>query len=200
MNGETSCVPHLHRPLRRRRGWAAVFLAVGLLAACASTKKVPLQRWEPDAHGRFEVSYIAGRDAGVASLHLYYGDHWTASLYGPLRALVFSADLGPAEWTVTIGGSVHRFAPCEFMDLPFIARVLNGDFSGLPAHFECQGFDFTWEPAAGRLAGIREDGQTLFFIFSNEKPVYHITIEALQQDLALEMVGKSIYRLLPSEK
>lgn len=170
-------------------------LAAAVLVSCSTTKKIPLLRWEPGAHGRYEVSYMAGRDGGMASLHLHYGEHWTASLYGPMKALVFSADLGPEEWVISIRGAVHRFRPCEFMDAAFVAAVLNGDFSALPPHFECQGFDFTWDPAGGRLAGIRDDGQTLYFIFSNEKPVYHITVEALQQDLALEMVGKSVYRI-----
>jgi len=178
------------------RAWCTLFL-IGLLASCATAKKIPLTRWEPDAHGRYEVSYRAGRSAGMASLMLHYGDHWTASLYGPMRALVFSADLGPEEWVITIQGDPTQFKPCDFMDAAFIAKILNGDFSVLPPHFECHGFDFTWDLPSGRLAGIREDGQTLYFLFSREKPVYHISVEAVEQGLTLEMVGKSIYRLQP---
>ena len=180
-----------------RRSIAAL-LAVGLLASCSTTRKIPLPRWEPGAYGRYEVSYRAGRDLGTASLMLHYGDHWTASIYGPMKVLVFHADLGPQEWTIAIQGEEHRFKPCEFMDAAFVARLLNGDFSGIPAHFECQGFDFTWDLPSGRLAGIREDGQTLYFIFSREKPVYHISVEAIEQGLTLEMVGKSVYRLQPA--
>lgn len=176
----------------------AALLLVGALVSCSTTPKIPLSRWEPGAHGRYEVSYRAGRDSGTASLMLHYGDHWTASLYGPMKALVFSADLGPDEWAIAIRGDERRFKPCDFMDADFIAKVLNGDFSPIPPHFECQGFDFTWDPAAGRLGGIREDGQTLYFIFSREKPVYHISIEAVEQGLTLEMVGKSVYRLQPA--
>ena len=173
---------------------------IGLLASCATTKKIPLQRWEPGAHGRYEVSYLAGRSAGTASLMLHYGDHWTATLYGAMYVPVFTADLGPREWVITVQGDESRFPPCDFMDAAFIAKVLNGDFSDLPAHFVCQGFDFTWDLPSGRLAGIREDGQTLYFIFSREKPVYHITVEAIEQGLTLEMVGKSVYRLDPAAK
>lgn len=173
----------------------SVLLLAGLLASCATTKKIPLMRWEPGAHGRYEVSYRAGRSAGTASLMLHYGDHWTASLYGPMKVLVFSADLGPQEWTITIQGDVQRFKPCDFMDSAFVARVLNGEFSAIPSHFECQGFEFTWDLPSGRLAGIREDGETLYFIFSREKPVYHISLEAVERGLTMEMVGKSVYRL-----
>lgn len=182
-----------------RRHAVAVLLLAGLLASCSTTKKIPLTRWEPGAQGRYEVSYHIGTSVGTASLQIHYGDHWTATLYGAMYVPVFRADLGPEEWVITVQGDETRFPPCDFMDAAFIARVLNGDFSVLPTHFECQGFDFTWDLPSGRLAGIRDDGQTLYFIFSKEKPVYHISVEAVEKGLTLELVGKTIYRLEPAK-
>jgi hypothetical protein len=178
----------------------AAFLLIGSILSCSSTKKIPLERWEPGAEGRYEVSYHIGDQVGTAQLRIRYNERWTAVLYGAMYVPVFTADLGPDEWVVKVKGEEYRFPPCAFMDAAFIARLLNGDFAGIPSHFECQGFDFTWDLPSGRLAGIKDDGQTLYFIFSKEKPVYHISIEAVEKGLTLELVGKAVYRLEPPAK
>ena len=181
--------------LKRSRLFLPLFapLIALVLSSCASSR-IPLALWEKGARGTYTVSYTAGLNVGVETMRLSCDQSWKGAIYGPMRVVLFSMDLSPAQWTLTFSGKTFSFRPCAFIKDDLLEKVLNGEFKDIPSFFECEGWEFTWDAQGGRLMGQRPDGRTMFIVFSNERPVAHISVELPQDDFYLEFIQETIYK------
>ena len=187
--------PNVHRSSRRAA--PAAFLVLFLLHLCCASSRIPLSRWEEGAVGTYYASYASGLKGGAGTMLVRWGEAWTGTLYGPMHVPLFHLSLSETEWTVRYGGRTVTFPPCPFMRTGFLERAMNGDFSDVPPFFDCQGWEFTYDHASGRLMGNHPDGRSLFIVWSSEKPPAHISVEMPQEDFSLELVLKDLWKPKP---